>query len=162
LSIATDSIVTVSNGGVFVSGVKVGSIVVGHNGANGSNLAISLVTGATPNSITTLVEHIAYSNSSLNVSPSTLSVAFTIVDGSGTANGGFEMVVSAAAMSVIAVNHAPTGSVTISGTATEDQTLTASNTLADADGLGAISYQWQRDGSNIGGATGSSYVLGDA
>ncbi|MCE9688675.1 hypothetical protein LZP73_21245, partial [Shewanella sp. AS16] len=28
--------------------------------------------------------------------------------------------------------------------------------------LGAISYQWLRDGSNISGATGSSYLLLDA
>ena len=61
-----------------------------------------------------------------------------------------------------AVNDAPTGSVTITGTATEDQTLTASNTLADADGLGTISYQWQRDGVDIAGATGTTYTLGDA
>ena len=27
------------------------------------------------------------------------------------------------------------------------------STLADADGLGALSYQWSRDGSPIGGAT---------
>ena len=54
----------------------------------------------------------------------------------------------------------------ISGSATEDQTLTASNTLADLDGLGAISYHWQRDtGSgfvNINGASASTYQLGDA
>ena len=60
------------------------------------------------------------------------------------------------------MNDAPTGSVTIAGTATEDQTLTASNTLADADGLGVISYQWQRDGSDIAGATASTYTLTDA
>ena len=58
------------------------------------------------------------------------------------------------------VNDAPTGTVTISGTAQEDQMLTASNTLADADGLGAFSYQWQRDGVNIGGATGSHLHAG--
>ena len=60
------------------------------------------------------------------------------------------------------VNDAPTGSVTISGTPAEDQTLTASNTLADEDGLGAISYQWQRDGVDIGGATASTYTLTQA
>ena len=44
------------------------------------------------------------------------------------------------------VNDAPTGGVTISGTATEDQVLTAdTSTLADADGLGTLHYQWQRD-----------------
>ncbi|WP_068259802.1 DUF5060 domain-containing protein [Rubripirellula obstinata] len=59
-------------------------------------------------------------------------------------------------------NSPPTGSVTIAGTLTENQTLTASNTLVDADGLGAISYQWQRDGVNISGATSSTYSLGAA
>ncbi len=57
------------------------------------------------------------------------------------------------------VNDAPTGAVTIGGTATEGQILIASNTLADADGLGTIGYQWVADGINIGGATGSSYTL---
>ena len=34
----------------------------------------------------------------------------------------------------------------------------ASNTLADEDGLGAISYQWQRDGVDIAGATNATYT----
>ncbi|WP_454994151.1 transglycosylase SLT domain-containing protein, partial [Cardiobacterium hominis] len=51
-------------------------------------------------------------------------------------------------------NHAPTGSVTISGTAKVGQTLTASNDLQDADGMGAITYHWFADGTEIGqGAT---------
>jgi hypothetical protein len=56
-------------------------------------------------------------------------------------------------------NELPTGSVTISGTAIEDATLTAASTLDDADGLGALSYQWNRDGSAISGATSGTYVL---
>lgn len=59
-------------------------------------------------------------------------------------------------------NSLPTGSVTIIGTATEGQTLTASNTLADADGIGAVSYQWTADSVAIIGATGSSYTLTQA
>ena len=42
-----------------------------------------------------------------------------------------------------------TGSVTITGTPVVGQTLTASNNLADADGLGTITYQWYRDGVPI-------------
>ena len=53
----------------------------------------------------------------------------------------------------------PTGTVTITGTVTQGHTLTASNTLVDANGLGAISYQWLRGGTAISGATGSSYTL---
>jgi Ca2+-binding RTX toxin-like protein len=52
--------------------------------------------------------------------------------------------------------------VTISGTAATGMQLTASNNLADADGLGAISYQWLLDGQAISGATGSSYVVGSS
>ena len=60
------------------------------------------------------------------------------------------------------VNDAPTGSVTITGTPTQGQTLTGQHTLADADGLGAITYQWQRDGVDIAGATASTYTADDA
>jgi hypothetical protein len=56
-------------------------------------------------------------------------------------------------------NSIPTGSVSVAGTATQGQVLTASNTLADLDGLGTISYQWLSDGSAISGATGSTYTL---
>jgi len=62
----------------------------------------------------------------------------------------------------IALNNTPTGSVTISGTATQGQTLTATNTIADIDGLGAISYQWQVDGVNISGATNDTLILAEA
>jgi Ca2+-binding RTX toxin-like protein len=58
----------------------------------------------------------------------------------------------------IYMNTLPTGSVSIAGAAFRGYTLTASNTLADADGLGTISYQWQADGIDIAGATGSTYV----
>lgn len=56
-------------------------------------------------------------------------------------------------------NNPPTGSVTISGTPTQNETLTASNTLADADGLGTITYQWLRDDVEISGATNTTYDL---
>jgi Ca2+-binding RTX toxin-like protein len=62
------------------------------------------------------------------------------------------------------VNHAPTGSVTISGTTEVGQTLMASNTLADEDGLGQISYTWHytTDGSSyflVPNANQSTYTL---
>jgi len=56
-------------------------------------------------------------------------------------------------------NSLPTGSVTISGTPSLNQTLTASNTLADADGLGMVAYQWNANGIDITGATGATYTL---
>jgi hypothetical protein len=66
---------------------------------------------------------------------------------------------AASAVTIADVNNAPTGSVTIGGTPTEDQVLTAANTLADEDGLGVITYQWQSDGVDIAGATSSTYAL---
>ena len=87
-----------------------------------------------------------------------ISVTALYTDGYGTA----ESVSSAATAAVANVNDAPTGSVTITGTPTQGQTLTAANSLADADGLGTISYQWNADGVAIGGATGSTLVLGQA
>ncbi len=56
-------------------------------------------------------------------------------------------------------NTPPRGAVSISGMAIHGQTLSAGNSLVDADGLGAISYQWQANGSDLNGATASTYVL---
>ena len=56
-------------------------------------------------------------------------------------------------------NDAPSGSVTVNGVAEEDQVLTATNDLADIDGLGVIANEWSRDGAAISGATASTYTL---
>ena len=87
-----------------------------------------------------------------------ITVTASYTDGRGTA----ESVTSAATGSTTNVNDAPTGAVSISGTATQNQTLTASNTLADVDGLGTISYQWNAAGVAIGGATGNTLTLTEA
>ena len=69
---------------------------------------------------------------------------------------------SIATGSVANINNPSSGSVTIQGTAKQGETLVASNTLADADGLGALSYQWLANGKIISGATNSAYVLTQA
>ena len=59
-------------------------------------------------------------------------------------------------------NTAPTGLPTISGTPQVDQTLTADTSpIDDEDGLtnATFEYQWIAGGSDIGGATGSTYTL---
>ena len=80
------------------------------------------------------------------------------IDGHGTA----EVVSSNVSVAVTNLNDAPQGKVTLTGTLAEGQTLTASNTLTDLDGLGAITYQWQSstDGAlwlNL--AQGAAYTL---
>ncbi|MFM8332053.1 MAG: calcium-binding protein, partial [Candidatus Methylumidiphilus sp.] len=86
-------------------------------------------------------------------------LTFQVKDNGGTANGGVDLDQSPNTLTfnVTAVNDAPTGSVAISGAARQGQTLTASNTLADADGLGAITYTWKTGATVLG--TGASYVL---
>jgi Ca2+-binding RTX toxin-like protein len=64
---------------------------------------------------------------------------------------------TSAAQTVANVNDAPTGSVTIGGTVAQGRTLTAQHTLADADGLGTIAWQWQADGVDL--ASGPSLTL---
>ena len=58
------------------------------------------------------------------------------------------------------VNEPPQGLPVIVGTAAKHQTLSVNTSgISDFDGLGAFSYQWQRNGVNISGATGSTYTL---
>ncbi|WP_017445856.1 cadherin-like domain-containing protein [Gayadomonas joobiniege] len=62
-------------------------------------------------------------------------------------------------------NDAPTGSVSVSGDPEVGSTLTASNNLADADGLGTVSYQWytQAEGEDaISVGSGETYQLQEA
>ncbi len=76
-----------------------------------------------------------------------------------------ETLTSAATANVANLNDAPTGSVTITGTVTQGQTLTAdTSTIVDPDGPASLtfSYQWKRDGSDISGATGNTHMLTQA
>ncbi|WP_262967354.1 DUF4347 domain-containing protein, partial [Methylobacter psychrophilus] len=64
---------------------------------------------------------------------------------------------------VAAANNAPTGAVTITGTATQNEVLTADiSTLTDADGLGTIAYQWLADGTAITNGTTDKFTLTQA
>ncbi|RZJ27215.1 MAG: hypothetical protein EON85_11715, partial [Brevundimonas sp.] len=89
-------------------------------------------------------------------------VVIYYTDAGGTVESG----TSSATAAISALNDPHTGGVSITGTATENQTLTAASTLADADGLGTLHYDWQRDtGSgfvSIGAADQATYTLGDA
>ncbi|PSN14881.1 hypothetical protein C7293_09610 [filamentous cyanobacterium CCT1] len=75
---------------------------------------------------------------------------------------------STATITITPVNDLPTGTVTINGTLAQGQTLTANtSTLADADGLGTLNYQWQQstDGitwATIAGATANTFTLAQA
>ncbi|CUR35702.1 hypothetical protein PL9214700001 [Planktothrix tepida PCC 9214] len=91
----------------------------------------------------------------------TVQVKVSYTDLLGTA----ETVNSSPTAVVTNVNDLPTGNVSITGTATQNQILTATNTLADADGLGTLNYQWQESDDNgvtwtdISGATNDTFAL---
>ena len=61
------------------------------------------------------------------------------------------------------MNDPPKGSLKISGEAKQGEELKADTSeISDADGLGPFSYQWNRDGTDIDGATKSTYTLTQA
>lgn len=90
----------------------------------------------------------------LNFTPGTTGTYLVLVDGYSSNTGSYRLTVS--------TNTAPAGGPTIDGTVSENQTLEADiSGISDADGIGAISYQWLRDGVDVSNATGSTYKLGN-
>ena len=89
----------------------------------------------------------------------TIQVRVTFTDDRDNA----ETLTSAATVAVVAApNREATGLPAISGTPQVGETLTAStSSIADGDGLNNVSYryQWIAGGTDIDGATGSSYEL---
>ncbi|HTH79831.1 MAG TPA: DUF4347 domain-containing protein [Ramlibacter sp.] len=89
---------------------------------------------------------------------STVYVHVSYTDGWGHADSAD----SAATSAVANINDAPTGSVTITGTAAVGQTVSAdTSTLADADGLGTFSYQWM-SGTTAVGTDSANYTITSA
>ena len=87
------------------------------------------------------------------------------------AKGDNESKASESSARIVDVNDAPAGSLTINGTATENQTLTATHTLTDADNIGAdisgMTYQWEQADSvsgpwqAIASANGTAFTPGN-
>ncbi len=89
------------------------------------------------------------------------------VEVSFTDDGGNQETLTSAATAEVAArpNSPATGQPTIGGTAQVGWTLTAGTAgIADTDGLTSVSYgyQWMAGGTDIPGATNSTYVLADS
>lgn len=114
--------------------------------ADGNALqAIDVSSPATPTLLTT------YNNTAAGITTS------------GTfPNDHFAFTATSGAVQAVRVipNNVPTGAVTISGNVVQGQTLTASNNIADTDGLGSITYTWKANGTTVG--TGNTYQLTSA
>ena len=89
----------------------------------------------------------------------TISVVVSFTDDAGNE----ESLTSAATAAVEARPNRPAmGALTITGTARVGELLTADvSSIKDDDGLdrAAFAYQWQADGTDLSGATGSNYTL---
>ena len=157
---------TANNGGIWLN--TTGNVLMADTTAIGTANAASVNNGAawtlTFNAAATnaLVQDTAraiqFTNNSDTPSTTARTVTFTATDKNAGTHSDTQTV------SVTAVNDAPTGIVTLKGATIVGQTLTASHTLADLDGLGAVNYQWQAstDGSNwsaINGATANTSAV---
>jgi len=154
---------TISGGAIQVGGHTIATYT-----ATGGVLTISFTSsGATATTalVNDVLKHITYAHGS-DAPPASVLLTYALSDGGGQGTGGALSSSGAVTVNITAVNDPHGGGVTITGTTTENQTLTAVSTLTDPDGMGTLHYQWQRGtGSaftDIGGATASSYTLGDA
>ena len=143
-----------SNGGSDVTGYKVQWKEAAHSWDTAADVSEATVTG-TSHTITSLTGGVEY----------TVRVIASNVAGDGPASTEVKGTPAGGVSEQQAVdpaNNAPTGLPTINGTPQVEQTLTADTSgINDADGLTNVSYeyQWLAGGSDISGATGSSYVL---
>ena len=135
--------------GLILLKTAAGTIVESYDAATSSNLN---VTGAT----------LTINPTADLASGTTYSVEFASGSIKDLASNDYAGTTSYSFTTMDHVNSAPTGVVTISGTATQGQTLMAFSTLADADGLGTLSYQWKADGVNIAKATYATLTLEQA
>ncbi|PPD38317.1 MAG: hypothetical protein CTY16_20355 [Methylobacter sp.] len=140
-------------GNVLLSGVAIGSV----SNSNGI-LKITFNSNATQTRVNAALSSLAYKNTS-DTPPASVQIDWTFSDGNtgGQGTGGVLSVLGSTSVHITPVNDAPVGNVSITGLATQGQTLTASNTLTDADGLGAITYTWKTGATVLG--TGKTYLL---
>ncbi|MDQ7250100.1 beta strand repeat-containing protein [Dongia sedimenti] len=160
---ATDQLSVLNEGngagqiGVSGSDISYGGVVIGtvSGGANGTDLIITFNSDtATPAAIAALIQHIAYANSSDDPSTADRTVAFTLVDGDGTALGGTDTAIATATVHVTAVNDAPFLLPLTLTNYTEDQTKSVelSNLHAIQDPDSTV-FTWHVNGALPAGVT---------
>lgn len=144
---------SLAGGNAVISGITIGTV----SNSNGI-LKITFNANATQERVNEALSSLAYKNTS-DAPLSSVQIDWTFNDGNtgvqGT--GGALKALGSSIVTIKAANDQPTGLVTISGQLTEGKTLSAGNTLADADGLNAITYIWKADATVLG--TGSTYTL---
>ena len=156
---------------VNVNDLPTGSVTVSGTATQGETLTavtstISDEDGLGDFSYKWFADDVAITNateSTLTLSQAEVDKAITVKVSYTDGYGAAEELTSSASAAVVNVNDLPTGSVTVSGTATQGETLTAvTSTISDEDGLGEFSYQWFADDVAITNATESTLTLSQA
>ena len=159
VNVNADPIVPPTNSVVTDEDEVSGTVTIGASDPDGDTLTYSLGVGPELGSVTLSQSGTFTYAPALNAN-GTDSFTILISDGQG---GTAEQVVS---VTIDPVNDLPTGAVTLPGEVSEGQVLTAgTSTLADADDLGTLNYQWQRlegDFWNNVGTDQATYTLGAA
>jgi hypothetical protein len=155
--------------GFTISGanLQIGGLTFATFTSTGGVLTITFTSSgdsATTALVNDVIHNIRYTNTS-DAPPSSVSLNYSLNDGGGQGTGGALANGGSVTVNITAVNDAHTGGASITGTAAEDQVLTAVSTLVDVDGLGTLHYQWQHDvgGGYVNvGADQATYTLTDA
>ena len=166
-SLATSATAEIEN----VNDAPTGSIIISGSNSEGSTLTLDTSSVVDEDGLGSLTivwkagdTAITGANTSTYILTSseigkTISAQVSYTDGQGAS----ETLTSASTLKVTNVNAEPTGSLRITGTTAQGETLTAdTSSIADADGLGALSYQWMRDGTKITSETNSTYTTVNA
>ena len=123
-----------------LSGTTIGAV-----GANaGGLLIITFDANATQARVNETLSSIAYANTG-DTLPAAVQIDWIFSDGNtgDQGSGGAQTTIGSTLVNIVAGNNIPVGTVGVGGTATQGHILVATDTLADTDGLGIISYQWQ-------------------
>lgn len=120
---------------------------------DGDTISISSIT-TTPSNGTAIHN----GTNAINYTPNTNwcgtdTIAFKLTDGQALSNTGNITV------NVSCANRPPSGTITIAGLAQVGATLSFTENIADADGIGSFTYQWMRGGIAITGAISNTYNL---
>lgn len=159
-SIQTDYIDTLPTGGVTIAGTATqGNLLTASNNIADADGIKSLITYQWKQNGSTID---GATNSTLTLDQSNVGKAISVTASYTDILNRVNSVTSTATTLVANVNDTPTGAVTIVGEVIQGKTLTVTNSIADLDGLGTITYQWKASGTNISGATTSTLILTQA
>ncbi len=148
-----------SAGNAVLSGVVIGTVTT-----SGGTLTITFNSSATQERVNEALSSVGYANGSDKPAAS-VQIDWSFSDGNVNAQGtgGALSATGSTTVNIAPVNDLPTGAVTISGVAKVGNLLTASNTLADADGIATpVAYQWKANGADIDGAVGDTFTVTSA